>query len=129
MAAEQSTQPASTQPPMQPLPTQPPQQHTSRGQQPAFVPYSQYQQSYGLPFQPYPQQVYTQQQEQQRPEEKKAWMWAKFGLHAVDILFCICGLAITFSMIGHGDTGYIFLACCPVVRLLFSLLTSVLIHV
>lgn len=86
-------------------------------QQPAFVPYAQYQQSYGQPFQPYTPQPIPQQQQQQRPEalENKKWTWTKFGLHVADIVFCICGLSITFSMIGRGETGYILLACCPVV--------------
>ncbi|CAM1507587.1 Fc.00g072280.m01.CDS01 [Cosmosporella sp. VM-42] len=137
MAPEQSTQTDAPSPITTPSNTQPPhqavrdyQQQQQQQQQQGqfqFQPYQQYAQSYGQPFQPYqppPQQQYTQQQQQ--PVEvptNKVWEWTKLGLHIASIVLCTCGLAITFSLIGHGGVGRVALACCPV--LILALIWSI----
>ncbi|KAJ3510394.1 hypothetical protein NM208_g15536 [Fusarium decemcellulare] len=124
MAPESSTQTDDIRatPPTSPLAVPPPtQQFTStqtqtQGQQQFQQPpqgFQQYPQSYGQPFAPYQQQP-AQQWPPQIPE-RKAWMITKLALHGADIVTCIVGLGLTFSLIKSGVLGLVALGACPLV--------------
>ncbi|KAH6888420.1 hypothetical protein B0T10DRAFT_488140 [Thelonectria olida] len=135
---------AAVSPPATPTPTtqsfppthQPPPNQQQGQFQPAY--FQQYPRSYGQPFQSYnapqgqtpftqqppnqfqQQQQYQQQfqQQQQQPQyvanAVKAWVYTKLALHAADIILCICAIAISFSLGGHGTAGYAFVLCTPI---------------
>lgn len=116
-------------------PTFPPTHQPPQQGQPAYF------QQYGQPFQSYPQnqqqqqqQHFTQYQQQQFQQQAffappnqqahvpqyvanavKAWVYTKLALHAIDIVLCICAIALSFSLGAHGTVGYAYLVCTPVV--------------
>ncbi|KAF4459927.1 wnt and FGF inhibitory regulator domain-containing [Fusarium albosuccineum] len=126
MAPESSTQTDDIRatPPTPPLAVPPPTQPSTstqtetQGQQQFQQPpqgFQQYPQSYGQPFAPYQQQP-AQQWPPQIPE-RKAWMITKLALHGADIVTCIVGLGLTFSLIKSGVLGLVALGACPLLFL------------
>ncbi|KAM5342030.1 hypothetical protein ACJ41O_015061 [Fusarium nematophilum] len=101
-------------------------------QQPQPQGFQQYPRSYGQPFTPYSQQPQPEPQQQQPfsvqpggqpmqqwtpPEapQNKAWDYTRLGLHVLDAIFCIIGLALTFSLNVGSSIGYTVLFFSPVV--------------
>ncbi|KAI5458765.1 hypothetical protein BGZ63DRAFT_407150 [Mariannaea sp. PMI_226] len=130
MAPEMSTQTidpvymraAATSPPGTPTPSTHQQQQQQQGQgqfQPGY--YQQYPAAYGQPFQPYPlaqgqsmstqQPQYQQQYGQQETQNAKGWVFTKLALHALDIIICICGIGISFSIGNNNLSGPAFYIC------------------
>ncbi|KAH8168755.1 hypothetical protein LIA77_10881 [Sarocladium implicatum] len=115
---------------------QPPHQH--QPQQPQSGYFAQYPQSYGQPFQPYiPQQAVPPPPPDFRlpgrsppPPETKAWRNAHIALHATTVVFAICDIALTLSLLKwgiyawsyYGDLALValYMIVTPVIALLWS---------